>query len=230
MNARIAAVLAVPALLSTAHAAPPAAPPRPLVASDQAGDANAVNNQGIHEVDVPSGTVTPVSLAQYDLRSLTIAPTGSIATRKAGRRTVRYFRCTGFTATVELAGPPQSLATMYRVEANRAPHHGGNGMFWLEHKHLPHEEPVTDLRFYKDPAVPTSPQVYVPLRTPARIEGTKITFTVTAADLAQAGERLGALRLTQLGADVRGYEAKVASPLWDQLVAGPSAVWAVCPA
>ena len=218
--------------MTTAHAAPPAAAPRPLTFADASGDANAINDNGDHDTAPIEGVPTgPASIASNDITSLTIAATGSMATRRAGRRSVRYFQCTGFTATITLAAPPGNETTFYRVITRRVPWATDEDEhFNLQYRHaLGADTPETLLRYVKVDKIKGRSTATLPLRPPT-VSGNKITFVVTAADIAKTGERLGALDLTRIEANVSSAVDRFNVPIWDQLVGDPKAVWRVCPA
>jgi hypothetical protein len=229
---RTAALLAAPlaaCLTMSAQAAPPTSAPKPLVLTDAKGDANALNDQGIVSGSpAPEGTVTPAAVDGADIVSVSIAATGSMAKRKVGKKTVKYFNCTGYTATMQLAAAPLTTATLYRIQGSTPLH----DTFWLEFSQEAGAASKTVLR-YTDPAS-TLGTSNVPIAD-AKIDGSKIVFTVTAGNLkATGGEALGKTILTGLGADVRA-NAKVqgtgaTAPMFDQLVTDGSQTWKVCPA
>ena len=229
MNLRKTYALVVPlalgGLVASAHAALPAKAPKPLVVVDQTGDANAVNDGGLLNGDpLPSGTKTdPASLSQFDIKSLSIAATGSMAKKRVGRKTVSYFNCTGYTATIELAGAPQTTASLYRVQAATQKLE----TFWLQFSNPAGGATSTKLR-YSDPAATTGTSS-IDLKTPAKIQESKVIFTVTAADLKAVGEALGKTVLSGLAADTRTHLNAVTVPMWDTVAADEAAAWKVCP-
>ncbi|HEU0131609.1 MAG TPA: hypothetical protein VFQ85_11540 [Mycobacteriales bacterium] len=232
MKFRSLAFVATPAvavLATVAHAAAPAAPPKPLVVTDAAGDANAINGAGVVSGGgVPEGVPTdPASMAAYDIRSVTFAATGKVTSKKVRGKTVKTFGCTGYTVAMEMAGTPSTTATLYRVQAQTPLH----STFWLQFSNPAGGETSSVLRF-NVPASPTDPTATtksVPLVNPAKVVGNKVVFTVTAADLGKAGEKLGRATITNIGADVRTATPRATAPMWDQLVTDGSQVWRVCP-
>lgn len=221
--APIAAMAAV-----SAHAAVPAKAPKPLVITDDTGDANLISDQGfISNTPIPSGTKTdPASAAQFDIKSLTVAATGGMATKKVGRKTVKFFNCTGYTVTMELAGAPLAQGTLYRVQASTPLH----PTYWLEWSNEASGASQTTLRYTDEAA--TLGTTSIPIAA-AKVVGTKIVFTVTSGNIKASGEKLGKAILSGFGADVRnnlkaqGTGATV--PMWDQLKTDGSQAWKVCP-
>ncbi|HVF03314.1 MAG TPA: hypothetical protein VNA20_00600 [Frankiaceae bacterium] len=224
----LVAPLALGGLVASAHAAPPAAAPKPLVVTDQTGDANAVNDAGLLNGDpIPSGTKTdPASLAQFDVKSFSIGATGAMATRKVGKKKVKYFNCTGFTATIELADAPSTTASLYRVQAATQK----LSQFWLEFRNPAGGAQSTKLRFTAvDPVTGQSSTKSVDLKVPAKVVESKVVFTVGATDLKQAGEALGKTILSAMAVDVRSHLNAATLPMWDEAVADEAAAWKVCP-
>lgn len=232
MNLRKTAVLVAPlaaCLATSAHAAPPAKAPKPLVLTDATGDANAIADPGLTNppLPLPESTSTPADLEQFDVKSLTIAATGTMASRKVGRKTVKYFNCTGYTATIETSGTPSTTASLYRVQAEtqKLP------QFWLQFNNPLGGTQRTTLRFtIPDPTLPGQTTTKtVDLANAAKVVENKIIFTVTAGDMKQAGEGLGKTTISGLVVDTRTHGNAVTVPMWDQLNA-PDAAWKVCPA
>ena len=163
------------------------AAPKPLALKDAAGDANALNGQGI--LGVP-GSPGPGSQAGKDVLGLTLASIPGKA-------------CTGYTVTVELAAPPTSN-TIYRVTGTTATN---TSLFWLQFDNNPVAGTTSSLRT-SDGAKP--------LTTPAKVNGNKILLTVVEKDLKAAGEKLG-LTLVAPGVDVRTSTGRATVPSWDVL-------------
>jgi hypothetical protein len=164
------AVLSAVALSPTASAAA-----KPLLLTDPAGDAF-LNDQG---TDTFGGLPGP-SQDSKDVVSLTLAPL-------PGKR------CTGYTAVLELAGPP-SPNTNYRILGRTDTN---TTMFWLQYDNNPIAGTATKLRFSStaDPDVD--------LHVPARVDGSKITFTVLERDVKAGNEKLAALKIDAPGVDIR---------------------------
>lgn len=196
-----AALLALPAS---------AAPSAPVVLTDQAGDANGFNDQGLAGQG-PEGTAGGPSQAQYDLKTVTLENLGTTTTKKVGKKTVTSFACTGYTATMELAAPPSTSNTLYRVLGKGVVN---SSLFWLQFQNNPVGGTTTTLR-HSD-----GTSVTAPLATPAKIEGNKVIFTVLISDLKGAGEKGESTVISALGADVRSSTGVVTLPLWDQIRAG----------
>lgn len=232
MKLRSTLVLAAPiaaCLAVSAHAAPPPAAPKPLVLTDLAGDANAANDQGlVSGTPVPAGTATgPATVAQFDIKSVTVAATGAMATRKVGKKKIKYFNCTGYTATLELAGAPLSNGALYRIQGSATSH----DTYWLQYAVDAAGTATTVLRYTDEAATLGTSTIAI---APAKIDGTKITFTVTGANMKASGESLGKTILSGFGADVRtngqipGVGGATA-PMWDQLPIDDATAWKVCP-
>jgi hypothetical protein len=228
---RTAALLAAPlacALAVSADAKAPVAAPAPLVMTDQTKDGNGLSDQGLVETPLPEGTATPADNPAFDIKSLTVAATGSVVKRKVGGKMTTFFDCTGFTATIELSGAPLLTGTLYRVQGATPLH----ATFWLEMSNPADGPSVTTLRYTDEAATLGTSSVVI---KPAAVSGSKITFTVNAANLkATGGERLGKTVWSGFGADVR-TNGKVqgsgaTAPMWDQLRTDGSQVWKVCPA
>jgi hypothetical protein len=229
---RTAALLAAPlaaCLTMSAQAAPPTAAPKPLVLTDPKGDANGINNQGlVSGTPVPDGTATPAAVDATDITGLTVAATGSMAKRKVGKKMVSYFSCTGYTVTLQLAAAPLPTAALYRVQGATPLH----DTFWLEYSEEAGATATTTLRYTDAAATLGTSSIAI---APAKIDGSKIVFTVTGGNLkATGGEALGKTILTSFGADVR-FNGKaqgggITAPMFDQLVTDGSQTWKVCPA
>ena len=163
------------------------AAPKPLALKDAAGDANALNGQGVLAV---GGAPGPGSQAGKDVLALTMG-------------TIPGKTCTGYTATVELAAPPTSN-TIYRVLGTTATN---ADLFWLQYDNNPVAGTTTTLRIGAGATA---------LTAPAKVSGNKITFTVVEKDLKAAGEKLG-LTVVAPGVDVRTSSGRATVPSWDTL-------------
>jgi len=199
MRARLLRPATGLALLSAAVLAlsASAATPAPLTLTDAKGDGNGVNDAGTGLG--LEGAPGPGSRAGVDVVSLTLANTvvgrGSKAT------------CNGFTATLELSGPPEASNTLYRVQGTGALN---SGRFWLRHLNNPVDGTRTTLQYESD-AVTTMPIA------PAKIDGNKIIFTVTAKDIKATGEKAG-FTYNAPSVDIRASSGAVFAPVWDQLL------------
>ena len=199
---RPAVALGITAAVLLAGSAAGAAPNR-LRLTDVEGDANGVNNQGL-PVSVGNHT-GPVQRPEVDVLSVTYAP---LRTSKG---------CAGFTAKLELAAPPGDN-TIYRLE--------GVGtvdavQFWLEYD-VNALGTTTTIR--SDDGQGAKDTVLAP----ARVAGKTITFTVTAADLKAAGERLDRFTLYSPGVSIRTSLQQVTAPNWDGIDPDPAAWFTPC--
>lgn len=174
-----------------------AAPAGPLTLSDAKGDGNGVNDGGTGAG--LEGAAGPGSRAGVDIVSLTLANTVVGKGKKA--------TCTGFTATLELSGPPEASNTLYRVQGTGAVN---DSRFWLRHLNNPVDGTKTTLQF--EGATLTTMDI-----APAKIDGNKIVFTVTAKDIKATGEKAG-FTYTAPAVDVRGSSGAAFAPVWDQLL------------
>lgn len=143
---------------------------KPLVLTDISGDANALNDQGFGAgVD---NNATPVSETSADIVKATLA------------NTVVRKKCTGFTLTMEFAGDVDpSLPAIYRLLGTTTKN---DGIFqiYLNNGALAGGE--TEVRHGAGDADET-----FPLRTPAKVAGKTITFTVTDRDMKAFGDKPG---------------------------------------
>ncbi len=190
MRARLIRPAAALALTSAAVLSLSAsAATKPLVLTDPKGDAF-VTDQGTGTF----GGVPGPSQDSKDVVSLTMAPLPGKA-------------CTGYTAVLELAGAP-SNNTVYRVLGTTAKN---TSLFWLQYDNNPVNGTRTQLRFSDG----TSQSVG--LSTPAKVEGSKITFTVLDKDVKAAGEKLASLKIDLPGVDIRTSTGAATVPAHDSL-------------
>ena len=162
---------------------------KPLVLKDAAGDANAVNGQGVLN---DAGRPGPGSQPGKDVLSLTLAPLPGKA-------------CTGYTAVIELAAPP-STNTIFRVLGTTAKN---DRLFWLQYDNNALRGTSATLRTGEGTNA---------LATAAKVTGSRITLTVTEKDLTTAGEKLTGLTVIAPGVDVRTSTGVLTVPSWDVLV------------
>lgn len=213
MSVRLARPALLLALAAGAALALPAsaAPPNTITLTDVKGDANAINGQGAASgAGDHSG---PIQKADSDLVSVTLASTGT--TKKIKRKTV--FTCTGFTATIELAAPA-GAASVYRVLGKGI---ADASQFWLQYNAAP--TGTTSTIRYNDGAAKTAE-----LATPAKLDGNKITFVVTEADLKAASEKLATFTMSALGADVRTSTGAATVPSWDGIDTDDAKTFSPC--
>ena len=158
--------------------ASPATSPTTLVLTDTNGDANALNDEGFGS-PAPQGTATPGSQAAMDIVKATFADTGT--TKKV--RGKKVFTCTGFTVTIEMAGPVNtSIPAIYRVIGNTT---ANDGVFQLYWNNAP-TGAATEVRYGAGSADDT-----VALSNEAKIDGNKIVLTITTSDIKGFGDKLG---------------------------------------
>lgn len=162
---------------------------KPLVLTDPKGDAF-LTDQGT----ATFGSVPGPSQDSKDVVSLTLAPL-------PGKT------CTGYSVVLELAGAPSSN-TVYRVLGTTAKN---TSLFWLQYDNNPVNGTRTQLR-YSD-----GTSVSVPLTTPAKVDGSKITFTVLEKDVKAAGEKLASLTIAAPGVDIRTSTGAATVPAHDSL-------------
>ena len=190
MRARLLRPAAGVALVSAALLSISAsAATKPLVLTDAKGDAS-VSDQGTGTF----GSAPGPSQDSKDVVSLTLAPLPGKA-------------CTGYTAVLELAGAP-SANTVYRVLGSTATN---TSLFWLQYDNNPIGGTTTKLR-YSDGSSKS-----VDLTTPAKVAGSKITFTVLEKDVKAANETLAKLKIDAPGVDVRTSTGVVTVPSYDSL-------------
>ncbi len=193
-----------------AHAAAPG--PVTVSYTDPKGDANAINSQGEPVPGFPSSTGTPAgSQDTKDIVGVTYTSTGTVTKL---RHRAPQFTCTGFTATMTLAGAPETTNTLYRLESNSAA-----GMWWLQYANG-----VAIMRIPAAPLLGIYPQTQsIPLKTPPVIAGNSVTWVVTAADVAATGGTLPKFILSGMSADVRTSTPAATVPAWDQAAPGDGA-------
>lgn len=214
-----ALVLAGTGVATASDANRVAAAPRTLTLTDVKGDANAINGQSLQPRKDGGGGgggglgdhSGPIQKADSDIVAITLASTGT-TTNVNGKQ---VFTCTGFTATMTLAAPAGSNAH-YRVAGVGVVN---SYVFWLRYQ--------TDASgtwtyiAYADGIHDTKGRF---LRNPAKLDGKKIIFTVTEADLTAVGEKLSSFKMSALGADTRtstatplDYPSSLAVPAWDTM-------------
>lgn len=189
MRLPLRSAVAVAAAATAVLATSSSAATKPLVLTDPKGDAF-LTDQGTGTF----GGVPGPSQASKDVVSLTMAPL-------PGKK------CTGYSVVLELAGAP-STNTVYRVLGTTAKN---TSLFWLQYDNNPVNGTRTQLR-YSD-----GTSVAVPLTTPAKVDGSKITFTVLEKDVKTAGEKLSALTIQAPGVDIRTSTGAATVPAHDSL-------------
>ena len=182
-----------------------AAGPRTLLLTDPAGDANAVNGQGL--VQGAGGHVGPAQTDEADLVAVSFRSLGSPGPE-----------CDGFTVTLELSAPPGTSA-MYRVLAKGT---RNDVQYWLQHERLPSSAPTTSVRHGDSEERSTTPIA------PAVVDGNRITFTVDEKALEKTGERLVSFALKEIEVEVRWSNGEVTAPAWDTVEEGAVRSFAPC--
>lgn len=173
-----------------------AAAGKPLVLEDVAGDANALNDQGFGAgMDNNS---TPISYAPTDLVKATLA------------NTVVAKKCTGFTVQMEFAeavdasviyrllGKTTNNDRIFQLYLNNGAAAGGESQ-------IRHGSGDSDNTF--------------PMKTPAKVDGKTITFTVSAREMKSFGDKPGA-EITDFTVEVRVSSGVSSVPVVDQIDAG----------
>jgi hypothetical protein len=211
--ALVLAVAGVSLLSLDAHAGYVASAPKPLVIKDASGDANALNGQGF--ATTPSAS-TPASVAGMDITSVTMQTTGTYV--KKG--TKKVFSCTGFKATLELAGPPQ-VDAIFRITATGLANASTYNLVWSND--------------------PTGPASYLQYDTgtgstlgggtidiPVTVTGNKVVWTVTNNDIKATNENAAKLRLSDIGAHDRTIALVATVPQVDEVPTSDSTFKASC--
>lgn len=144
-----------------------AAPAKPTVVKDIAGDANLLHAQVINFAPADGGVATPGSQAGFDIVSTELKNTFDATGR-----------CTGFTMVMTLSGPPAADAR-FRLSGDTAVN---TDFFIVEHDTGTGE---TGIR-YGGPG-----QDETLALKPAVVKGSTITWTVTDKQLKSIGEAPG---------------------------------------
>jgi hypothetical protein len=148
-----------------------AAAPASLALTDLTGDANGLNGQGLQST--PDTATGPASYSGMDFTKVTLANLG---------KSVKA--CTGFTLTMEFAGPVStSDPAIYRLIGKTT---SNDGIFQIYLNDGPAAGGVTEVRYGAG-----SDDNTTALSTPAKVEGNKITITVTKADMKGFGDKPG---------------------------------------
>ena len=188
MMFRTAAVAALAVALAVPGVAK-ATDPTPLVFTDQAGDANALNDQNMGVA--PGGTATPVSPDAYDIREVTIV------TDAAGAA------ATQLIVSLTLEGAP--YGGVYRVLGSI-----GGCKIWTEQKL--HTYSPLDGAFVRTCDDGTTGYTYT--RVSSEIDGSTITWTIPIDAFAAKGLGAGAV-WEELRADARGNQVVLTAPSVD---------------
>lgn len=171
-----------------------------LALTDISGDANGLNGQGLVQ-GTPDAATGPVSYAGMDFTKVTFANLGKTA--KA---------CTGFTMTMEFAGPVDTSApAIYRLIGQTT---ANDGIFQLYLNNGPAAGGATEVRYGAGSADDT-----MALSKPAVVAGNKITLTITKADMKAFGDKPGDV-ISDIVMDTRVSTGVSFVPQVDTLEAG----------
>lgn len=179
------------------------AAPKALVIEDVAGDANALNDQGTGLEGGP-GHATPIQYAPTDIVKTTLVST------YAGRK------CTGFTMTMEFAGDVDpSASVIYRLLGATTKN---DGIFQIYLNNGVADGGSTEIRHGAGEADRT-----FPLKTPAKIAGKTITWTVSDREIKAFGDKPGN-KIMDMTAEVRVSSGVSFVPVVDQALTDKSFV------
>ncbi|MDP3711095.1 MAG: hypothetical protein Q8R60_01255 [Mycobacteriales bacterium] len=178
----------------------------PVVLTDVAGDANGVNGQGLVDGGPNNMATAPASMASMDIVSVTLTNTGTTRKVKQGKKVVSVFDCTGFTATLELGAAPFQSA-IYRVTGT-APVNVGT--WWLTFTNDA-TGALGQVQYSADGADPLAGGV---VDVPVKVEGSKVTWTVSKGVIKTTGEKLG-FDWSGIGAHSRVIAGVATVPLID---------------
>ena len=170
------------------------AAPKALVIEDAAGDANALNDQGFGAgVD---NNATPVQYAATDIVKTTLVNTF------AGKK------CTGFTMTMEFAeAVDPSASVIYRLLGTTTKN---DGIFQIYFNNGAADGGSTEVRHGAGEADNT-----FPLKTPAKISGKTITWTISDREIKSFGDKPGN-KIMDMTAEVRVSSGVSFVPVVDQ--------------
>ena len=196
----VAALASFIALTAPSDAAP-AYKSKKLVLTDDTGDGNGLNGQGLEDVgSVP----TPVQVDGVDITKVEFSSTGFMA--KRGR--IYVPQCTGFTVKLTLAGAPMGN-TIYRITGSGV---NNDGTWWIVYS-----GGEAQIRYSTSAEDGNLVSHYLPLTTPAKVVGSTVLFTVLEKDVKATGEKLAKFRITAPGAHDRADLMAVTVPEWDRL-------------
>ena len=196
----IAAIASVVALTAPSDAAP-AYKPKTLVLTDDAGDGNGLNGQGFADA---GSQATPVQAAGTDIVKVAYASTGFM--QKKGR--IYVPKCTGFTVKLTLGGAPMDQ-TIYRITGTGVQQ---DGLWWVQYS-----GGKATLRYGTADEAANLADHQIDLTTPAKVDGSTVTFTVLESDVKATGENLSKFRISTPGAHDRADLVAVTVPEWDEL-------------
>lgn len=174
---RPAIVLALTATAALALGAG-AAPSMDVAFDDVAGDGNLLNSQVLNAPEAGKGVATPGSQAGLDILKVELKNTFEPAMAAKQRNKASARACTGFTMAMTLSGPPASNSR-FRLN-NDTPKN--SRFFIIEYDS---GTKATGIRFGGAGEDNTRDL------TPAVINGSTITWTVTSKDIKAIGEKPG---------------------------------------
>jgi hypothetical protein len=173
--------------------------------ADAKGDGNGINDQG----EGLSAASAPVGgYDGYDILGVDYKGMGTMV--KKGR--IYFPQCTGFTVTMTFGaalGPSAIIRTTGVGVVNDA-------LWWLQY-----DGKATTLRYgHKSADVTGSTDDTIALKTPAKVSGATVTWTVLESDLKATGEKLSKFSVSGMGATVRTNTGVVTAPQWDEIPNG----------
>ena len=174
--------------------------------ADAKGDGNSLNDQGLGLND---SSVAAAGVDGYDILGVDYKGTGTMV--KKGR--VYIPQCTGFTVTMTFAAAPGPSSIIRATGTGVA----NDLLWWLQYGK------ASTLRYGHDDGSPTGTDDSIDLKTPVKVSGSKITWTVLESDVKATGEKLQKLTVSGIGASVRTNTGVVTAPQWDAIPEGDSA-------
>ncbi|MDP9183462.1 MAG: hypothetical protein M3P04_11880 [Actinomycetota bacterium] len=205
----VVAVASAIALTAPSDAAP-TYKAKTLALADDKGDANGLNDQGLGLSD---SSLPAAGYDGYDIVKLDYKGTGTMT--KKGR--IYVPKCTGFTVKMTFAAAPGPQSVI-RVTGTGVVN---DALWWLQYNGT-----RTTLRYgHSSDDVTGSTDDTIDLKTPAKVEGSSITWTVLESDVKASGEKLLKFTAAGIGASVR-TNASVPGvggatvPQWDAIPEG----------
>lgn len=178
---------------------------KPLVIEDIAGDANALNDQFFGEVD---NNPTPIQYASADIVEATLA------------NTFKGRTCTGFTYTMEFSGEVDGAASLiYRLLGATTKN---DNIFQIYFNNGALGGGTTEVRYGAGEEDET-----FELKTPAKIDGKKLVFTITTKEMRAFGEKPGG-KIFDLVPEVRVSSGVSFFPVIDRAIAPEDASFTMC--
>ena len=176
-----------------------------LTVTDDKGDANAINDQGLGLND---SSVAAVGYDGYDILKVDYKGMGTMV--KKGR--IYIPTCTGFTVTMTF-GAALGPAAIVRATGVGVIN---DALWWLQW-----DGSAATIRYgHSSSDVTGSTDDSYTLSTPAKISGSSITWTVLEKDLKATGEKLQKFAISGIGASVRTSTGVVTAPQWDAIPEG----------